>query len=1092
MSQADWEAATAAALNTAADLFAEAWAGRSDAERFAAAQPAQPALPVSADAAATEAASRVRRRAALSGAVAPRDLLHDLDPEVGAAVLDVLAPQFDRTLSEGSWVWTLRSGARRDVLTGLVEPEDLQDALEVPTDWAGDTLRVMLATKSTDPAVYRASLPVLLQALTWYAPQGGAAGDLAEVRRVKLLSELRDGYSILTAHGFYGRRAALERLRQFAESRSLPERNVGIPILPVVGIGGSGKSTLIAKYIRSGLDQLIGGDSQAPIIVVIDLDRVIFRVKAQLELHFELTRQLGCALPEAGADFSVLRYQTRRQIRDVGLDTLHGSANSESDAYGVAAFVAAANQIVQMHGLGERPVLLVLDTFEEWQRQRPAVDGFPPGWNQPENQILEWLYSVYYSMGLTGLRVVVSGRAQPSGLGETESPIQMGDLTRRAASSLLRADGIPDRMAATLARAVGGNPLTLRVASRFFLKLPEPERRAFLREGATGAGLSEELRRAVLYKRFLQHIADPQVRRLAHPGLVLRRVTPGLVRHVLAPHCALPALDEAEARELTDRLADEVWLVRATPDGLRHQPDVRRAMLAMMTGDPEHAETMQAIHAAAVAWYVLDDDLSPEAAELEWFYHSLMLDPAGSRSELQAHDWAQDLQNSRLPWTRLAQALGADVADLPLRVRGLVRWLRAEDLSAEEVQALPVQAWSRWVESRGRDLINADNSSAALKLVRSRLALDPSLREPSWLAEACCNCAAWSDYWTLAVPATSRRRNDGSRFSPEVRYEIQDNFLLRVEQRSGLFALLNALCSPTTGDFSTYDEQLELSRERGSGELPLESRIDLAFADLLSRLGAENSPRFGRMTLHPDGWGALGEKRDVDVAATSQLRRALLWLAERPNDDSYVLRKVAGLIRPDPAWADRFALVTEQRELTDYSYSLVADRSDKNSRAGLTSLDPNELALRFARSSRDSIRLNRARLRENPGDLWVLRGDNPELRPAIRLALSRLAAKPEGLVTIGELAADVLPIVPVDLHPRSLPSGSSPEARPALVRLVEYVDRSGVMRPFLERARTDLPRSARLAEVIRAFVLWDDAYVRMLETIGDSLRAERV
>src|SRR5207302_5892729 len=130
-----------------------------------------------------------------------------------------------------------------------------------------------------------------------------------------------------------------------------------------------------------------------------------------------------------------------------------------------------------------------------------------------------------------------------------------------------------------------------RVAARFYQRLTPDDRQRFLAgEDGTTQGLDEELRRAVLYDRFLSHIEDSRVQRLAHPGLVLRRVTADLVRLVLAGPCGLGEIDATTATELIEKLADEIWLVRRTPDGLRHQPDVRRAMLRMMSEDPEYAE----------------------------------------------------------------------------------------------------------------------------------------------------------------------------------------------------------------------------------------------------------------------------------------------------------------------------------------------------------------------------------------------------------------------------------------------------------------------------------------------------------------------
>ena len=56
----------------------------------------------------------------------------------------------------------------------------------------------------------------------------------------------------------------------------------------------------------------------------VGFDRVRFRGEVQLELSYEVSRQLGWAVPEAGADFSVLRYQQRKQRSESFLDTYSG------------------------------------------------------------------------------------------------------------------------------------------------------------------------------------------------------------------------------------------------------------------------------------------------------------------------------------------------------------------------------------------------------------------------------------------------------------------------------------------------------------------------------------------------------------------------------------------------------------------------------------------------------------------------------------------------------------------------------------------------------------------------------------------------
>ena len=42
-----------------------------------------------------------------------------------------------------------------------------------------------------------------------------------------------------------------------------------------------------------------------------------------------------------------------------------------------------------------------------------------------------------------------------------------------------------------------------------------------------------EVLQGVLFRRILGHIHTPEIRQLAHPGLVLRRITPDLIKEVL-------------------------------------------------------------------------------------------------------------------------------------------------------------------------------------------------------------------------------------------------------------------------------------------------------------------------------------------------------------------------------------------------------------------------------------------------------------------------------------------------------------------------------------------------------------------------------
>ena len=294
---------------------AEAWSRRSPGEQAAFAN--RLAALASTSSLPEDALRIVRERAALSGALAPADLVRGIGRERAAQVLDVLASDFDRMLQpDGRWAWMLRAESRQNTLARLTATGQLTTALgqvaDIGTDPAGEALRALAATRTLPEA----DSATKAQALAWAQPLGGFAGDLAEVQRHAAIEWLYASYEVLVRYGVFGRELELTRLRAFAEEQPDPSRP--IPLLPVIGMGGVGKSTLLGTFIQPYLDRIAAGDPTCPAVVVIDFDRLLFRPDAELELSFELTRQLGLAAPIAAADFSALRYQVQTEQQQSG------------------------------------------------------------------------------------------------------------------------------------------------------------------------------------------------------------------------------------------------------------------------------------------------------------------------------------------------------------------------------------------------------------------------------------------------------------------------------------------------------------------------------------------------------------------------------------------------------------------------------------------------------------------------------------------------------------------------------------------------------------------------------------------------------
>lgn len=338
------------------------------------------------------------------------------------------------------------------------------------------------------------------------------------------------------------------------------------------------------------------------------------------------------------------------------------------------------------------PLLLVMDTFEQVQvKGDPAVDAVRA-----------------FVDGLAGawpaLRVVLSGRG-PVPQWTDAADLPLGDLDPVAADAVLQARGVASpQMRALLIHRLGGNPLTLTLAARVAARASSSEDLAGRLAALAGAEASEL--QGQLYTRILGHIHDERVRALAHPGLVVRRVTPPILEGFLAALCGLPA---ADAASLFDGLARQVDLFsrgEAEPDGapvLVHRQDVRVIMLRQMLRVPQTRAAAARIHQAAEDWYAPRTDAVGRGERL---YHALMCDrPPEALDAL----WAEDLVGS------LARSWEEP---LPDRARA---WLAPRLGQASlEGPGLRLLDWELAALREARDLARSGRREDALAVIEAR------------------------------------------------------------------------------------------------------------------------------------------------------------------------------------------------------------------------------------------------------------------------------------------------------------------------------------------------------------------------------------
>jgi hypothetical protein len=551
-------------------------------------------------------------------------------------------------------------------------------------------------------------LAASLQVTNWFSgllDNLPAPRDLERrIEREALLKPFKD----LAGESFAGRQAELSDLRTYVGfldaatgleslARGFRQLVTGYKPMVIHAPGGMGKSTLVAKFILEHLEPT--GLYPALPFAYLDFDRPVVLPEKVPTLLAEAARQLDVHLDVRGSEDEPGRTVSRLFPADLGPDQA----------------ISVFADLVRRLGIGDAPILFVLDTFEEVQyRGLDIVEGVLGFFKKLQEAI-------------PAVRVVVVGRAAVS---STRVPVDnrpLGPLKADDAAKYLNERGIDDpQIARRVADQVGGSPLSLRLA----LEVIERDEQALGASGVTNLNtrnkyylrLSDGQIQGQLYRRILGHITNPDIRKLAHPGLVLRRVTAEIILEVLAKPCDVTVTGIDHARTLLGEMQREVSLVTLNEDGsLQHLPELRAIMLNLLKED--RPVQVSEIQERAVEYY---KDKTKPAEIAERVYHMLML--GRDRAELDAA-WQPGIERflrsavDEVPPTvkpYLSARLGdpvdksvlasLDRRDVELRIAGRVRDLMASRRLEEVAQLLKSQP----ERSKGSVLHLADVESSIL------------------------------------------------------------------------------------------------------------------------------------------------------------------------------------------------------------------------------------------------------------------------------------------------------------------------------------------------------------------------------------------
>lgn len=580
-----------------------------------------------------------RRAAAVLASFVPSELRPVDSPPDATALAAMLRYCETVYAPSGRQEWRLPATLRRETLERFHSDEAVRKALAANSVGDSDVQQMLSAylthsAPSLDTQSYE-DLLATAQVTTWLHGIVAPTPEPEEVKERLAIAELLAPMRRLVGSSFRGRADVLKRLHDYADilpSGSILEaggrrlrRFVSLgqnPPLALYGPGGIGKSTVLAKFT---LDHA-NAKNRVP-FVYIDFDRPGMLPQEPLTLLVEAVRQLGVEFPEVRTRVGELRAIWRERLSQPNFGLLAWAvvdppaklaerSAEVSEAMKLRSAVEArepfyrefANLVLAISA--DKPLLFVLDSFESVQ------------WYGADFVHEVWEFLDGLQQQLPSLRVVIAGRAPMTEF--PTQPITLTDFDEESARGFLASLLGPERAADSklvdhIVRVAGRNPLSLRLAADLVLNHGVEELRDINIRRTLFVRVKTERVQGWLFKRMLDRIADPNVRALARPGLVVRRLTADIIRHVLAGPCNVDVPDDARAWELFDACSREVSLLSRNADGsLEHRADIRREMLPLLVeAEPQRVAD---IHSAAVSYYERHSNITSRAEEL---YHRL-------------------------------------------------------------------------------------------------------------------------------------------------------------------------------------------------------------------------------------------------------------------------------------------------------------------------------------------------------------------------------------------------------------------------------------------------------------------------------------
>jgi hypothetical protein len=966
--------------------------------------------------------------AAVSGRFEPTELAKvlSLDDASEMTALSRLASLCSVEPIEQRTFWLLHSDRRSACLQWLAAQQRIETVLDrplPPTDRKGEMLRnILRGAPITLDKLSGEDLLAVSWSLEALAPIDVTKPQISEVHQRLARAQFLAGYEVLLEKDFVDRDAELARLSAFVHS---PEP--GRRLLLLSGLGGSGKSTLLAKFAR---ETAMTGVAT---VVVLDFDRPGIDGRDTLWLEMEMARQVGAQYPE----YDEILRQAREEVRKTSADQRHAQEVYASDALETArgSRVSLLYPIAEaLRNAGEgRSFLLILDTFEE-VAQRELT-----------GRVLDWLSEVESLLSPTPLRVIISGRVFDNVLGFLQGyqaeQIIVDEFPPEIAEVFLRKMGVSEMAASRMAASdvLPRRPLELKLVAKLIADSPASSIDDLERELREGGDAARDLFAGLVYRRVLLRISVPDdereqvgsvitddlLRKLAYPGLVLRYVTPGLVREVLAPALELPELSDTEAAKALDLLARYEWLAYTQQDEVWPRRDLRRSVLKpMLAENPERTKRIQKL---AITYFEKAPD---ERGRSEALYHRLMSvtsDEDGSSFDLEA-------------LRKASSSFAADLVDLPPSGAALLRFAIEGEVEVDKIQLLPRVFREPAYQAKGPLLVNSREFGRGLRLYYHT---DKPL-------------ADWERTLLLQTGEWKELRSRLGDLSGTVGWRDLGEYLFPA-------AVTGSLTVSQLGKLKVSKPESELFSSGFATPLQM---LSVGLVMVAKGVSLPEKVRQSLMEVLP-----LFE----NLARTDPVLEKRLIYVKLLSNPAAVDRLPIGpsTIRLDPAWlTDAPAFLGKCGEVPSGALKLFTTVL-RFERDGIAGKRDTRTFLSFVQNERETFFLRLDRTKAEREALWrFLEGPNPEFRNPTRFALLEAFPDANSYAALAGLLKSVVPFRLDDLEPDKFKQAIAANPEHALEAYVELADRVGGMETLLQNAIAVVPNSLKLKSVCDSLERW--------------------